>query len=126
MYKYDDKEKKWDVPGHLISCVDTFNVLLRPHFYSTEFGGQNVKLNLKRFGSNILATSEMKDPFSYNGLLENVTDSILAVTTKNGIHMADMRGLGGPSYIIEQQRKILEIITGLVDQYRADAKELHR
>ncbi|KAF6157158.1 hypothetical protein GIB67_041619 [Kingdonia uniflora] len=26
MYKYDDKEKKWDVPGHLISCVDTFNV----------------------------------------------------------------------------------------------------
>ncbi|KAJ6868031.1 hypothetical protein NC651_033162 [Populus alba x Populus x berolinensis] len=44
------------------------------------------KLVLERFGSNIIFSNGLGDPFSNGGVLENISDSIVAVNTVEGAY----------------------------------------
>ncbi|KAK8942817.1 hypothetical protein KSP39_PZI009564 [Platanthera zijinensis] len=48
-------------------CKALFNVVPRPHWITTEYGGRNIKEVLKDFGSNIIFSNGLRDPYSSGG-----------------------------------------------------------
>ncbi|KAK6135600.1 hypothetical protein DH2020_030648 [Rehmannia glutinosa] len=45
-------------------CMKNYGVRPRQHWITTEFGGKNIEQVLKRFGSNIIFSSGLQDPWS--------------------------------------------------------------
>ncbi|ANM62204.1 alpha/beta-Hydrolases superfamily protein [Arabidopsis thaliana] len=48
-------------------CMTRYGVKPRPHWITTEFGGMRIETVLKRFGSNIIFSNGMQDPWSRGG-----------------------------------------------------------
>ncbi|CAN0922953.1 Lysosomal Pro-X carboxypeptidase [Linum grandiflorum] len=48
-------------------CQAVYGVPPRPHWVTTFYGGHSIKLVLKRFGSNIIFSNGLKDPYSSGG-----------------------------------------------------------
>ncbi|KAK8943029.1 hypothetical protein KSP39_PZI009502 [Platanthera zijinensis] len=46
---------------------------------------QNIKEVLKDFGSNVIFSNGLRDPYSSGGVLQNISSTIVAVTTTKGI-----------------------------------------
>ncbi|KAL8170907.1 hypothetical protein V2J09_022711 [Rumex salicifolius] len=74
----------FNMSEYMTYCNSTYDVLPRPHWMTTYFGGQNIKLILKRFGSNIIFSNGLRDPYSSAGVLEDISDTIVAIKTKKG------------------------------------------
>ncbi|PKU64396.1 lysosomal Pro-X carboxypeptidase [Dendrobium catenatum] len=103
-------------------CKKTYGVRPRPHWITTEYGGHNIKQVLSRFGSNIIFSNGMKDPWSRGGVLENLSSSIVALVTAKGAHHVDFRSATeeDPTWLIEQRTLEVEIIRSWIDKYRED------
>ncbi|KAJ7571635.1 hypothetical protein O6H91_01G170100 [Diphasiastrum complanatum] len=54
----------WDLQAYEHDCFSTYNVSARPHWIVTEFGGRDIKAVLKDFGSNIVFSNGLQDPWS--------------------------------------------------------------
>lgn len=106
-------------------CMEKFGVRPRPHWITTEFGGYRIKQVLKRYGSNIIFSNGMRDPWSRGGVLQNISSSIIALVTEKGAHHLDLRSATkeDPEWLVEQRNKEIEIIQSWIDQYHADLKE---
>jgi len=91
---------------------------------------QKIDKVLKRFGSNIIFSNGMRDPWSRGGVLKNISSSIIALVTEKGeqegAHHLDLRSAtkGDPDWVIEQRRQEVEIIQGWIDQYHQDMAEI--
>ncbi|KAK3205849.1 hypothetical protein Dsin_019895 [Dipteronia sinensis] len=107
-------------------CNTLYGVPPRPHWVTTYYGGHNIKLILRRFGSNIIFSNGLKDPYSSGGVLENISDSVVAVNTVNGSHCLDILGknYGDPDWLVKQRETEVGIIEGWITKYYADLKEL--
>nr|CAB3468562.1 unnamed protein product [Digitaria exilis] len=107
-------------------CLQSWGVRPRPHWITTEYGGYKIDKVLKRFGSNIIFSNGMRDPWSRGGVLKNISSSIIALVTEKGAHHLDFRSAvkGDPDWVIEQRRQEIEIIQGWIDQYHQDAAEV--
>nr|GMC62647.1 lysosomal Pro-X carboxypeptidase-like [Ipomoea batatas]GMD25464.1 lysosomal Pro-X carboxypeptidase-like [Ipomoea batatas] len=110
------------------ACIDTFGVPPRPHWVTTYYGGHDMKLVLRNFGSNIIFSNGLRDPYSIAGILENISDTILAVYTQNGSHCLDLNGKRAtdPNWLTEQRNKEIEIIQGWITKYYADLQTLKK
>ncbi|KAH7850615.1 hypothetical protein Vadar_000467 [Vaccinium darrowii] len=62
-------------------CKSVYGVPSRPNWVTTYYGGYDIKLVLRRFGSNIIFSNGLRDPYSSGGVLENLSDTLLAVYT---------------------------------------------
>ncbi|KAK3205852.1 hypothetical protein Dsin_019898 [Dipteronia sinensis] len=87
-------------------CRAFYGVSPRPHWVTTYYGGHDIKLILQRFGSNIIFSNGLKDPYSSGGVLENISDSIVAVHTVNGKNILDKKKVRTSLH----QNKIGEVI----------------
>ncbi|RDX90540.1 Lysosomal Pro-X carboxypeptidase, partial [Mucuna pruriens] len=65
-------------------CKKLFGVSPRPHWVTTYYGGHNIKLVLQNFGSNIIFSNGLRDPYSSGGVLENISNTLVAIHTVNG------------------------------------------
>ncbi|XP_050224744.1 uncharacterized protein LOC126674339 isoform X2 [Mercurialis annua] len=88
----------------------------------TAFGWrwQSIKLILQRFGSNIIFSNGLKDPYSSGGVLENISDTILAVHTANGSHCLDIlvaNATTDPEWLLAQRKTEINIIRRWIDKY---------
>ncbi|KAF8403130.1 hypothetical protein HHK36_011227 [Tetracentron sinense] len=103
-------------------CMSLFGIPKRPHWLVTEFGGKDIKLILKRFGSNIIFSNGLRDPLSVGGVLENISDSIVAIKSTQGSHCLDMDLMSpnDPDWLVSQKKKILSVIKGWIKEYHAD------
>ncbi|XP_020103296.1 lysosomal Pro-X carboxypeptidase [Ananas comosus] len=112
-YSYKDAEDQ---------CVAKYGVRPRPHWITTEYGGNRIHQVLKRFGSNIIFSNGMRDPWSRGGVLKNISSSITALVTEKGAHHLDFRFATkeDPEWVKEQRRQEVEIIQSWIDQYRRD------
>ncbi|CAM8932778.1 unnamed protein product [Rhodiola kirilowii] len=70
-------------------CKESYGVSPRPHWATTYYGGHDIKLILQRFGSNIIFSNGLKDPYSSGGVLEDLSNSLVAITTDKGIYSAE-------------------------------------
>ncbi|XP_066372291.1 uncharacterized protein [Miscanthus floridulus] len=116
-FSYEDKSN---------TCFQSFGVRPRPHWITTEYGGYKIDKVLKRFGSNIIFSNGMRDPWSRGGVLKNISSSIVALVTEKGAHHLDLRSAtkDDPDWVIEQRRQEVEIIQGWIDQYHQDMAQL--
>lgn len=106
-------------------CMSKYGVKPRPHWITTEFGGKRIETVLKRFGSNIIFSNGLQDPWSRGGVLKNISSSIIALVTKKGAHHADLRAAtkGDPEWLKEQRRQEVVIIEKWISEYYRDLKE---
>ncbi|KAK4286391.1 hypothetical protein QN277_002952 [Acacia crassicarpa] len=117
----------FDLKSFVRNCKMTYGVAPRPHWVTTYYGGHDIKLVLQRFGSNIIFSNGLRDPYSSGGVLDNISDSIVAVSTVNGSHCLDiLRAVPSddPEWLVKQRKKEVEIIKGWISQYYADLDAL--
>ncbi|EYU30781.1 hypothetical protein MIMGU_mgv1a0254691mg, partial [Erythranthe guttata] len=83
-YDYDyASDEEW--------CLENYGVKPRPTWITTEFGGHGFKHALKNFGSNIIFSNGLLDPWSGGSVLEDISETIVALVTEKGAHHLDLR-----------------------------------
>ncbi|XP_010254366.1 PREDICTED: lysosomal Pro-X carboxypeptidase-like isoform X1 [Nelumbo nucifera] len=108
------------------TCKGLYDLRLMPEpfWITSQFGGQqqDVKLVLGRFGSNIIFSNGLRDPFSAGGVLESLSDSLVALPTAKGSHCLDIYAAlpNDPDWLIVQRRSELKIISQWIAQYHMD------
>ncbi|KAE8675817.1 Alpha/beta-Hydrolases superfamily protein isoform 2 [Hibiscus syriacus] len=105
-------------------CQMKYGVLPRQHWITTEFGGERLEKVLKRFGSNIIFSNGMQDPWSRGGVLRNISASIIALVTEQGAHHVDFRATtkDDPDWLLELRRQEVEIIQKWLQEYYLDLR----
>ncbi|KAL5199633.1 hypothetical protein ABZP36_020836 [Zizania latifolia] len=118
-FTYDEKSE---------DCFQSYGVRPRPHWITTEYGGNKIDQVLKRFGSNIIFSNGMRDPWSRGGVLKNISSSITALVTEKGAHHLDFRSANkdDPDWLVQQRRQEVEIIQGWIDQYNEDIAQMSK
>ncbi|THG06832.1 hypothetical protein TEA_001981 [Camellia sinensis var. sinensis] len=103
-------------------CVRSFGVPPRPHWVTTYYGGHDIKAVLQRFASNIIFSNGLRDPYSCAGVLQDISESVVAVYTVNGSHCLDIlpTNKSDPQWLTDQRNTEVKIIQGWIDQYYAD------
>ncbi|KAI8529067.1 hypothetical protein RHMOL_Rhmol12G0196800 [Rhododendron molle] len=87
---------------------------------------QDIKLVLRRFASNIIFSNGLRDPYSSGGVLENLSDTLLAIQTAKGSHCLDILTAAktDPQWLIDQRKVEVKIIEGWFETYYADLHSL--
>ncbi|KAK8990222.1 hypothetical protein V6N11_008928 [Hibiscus sabdariffa] len=114
----------FDLNGYIQYCMSLYGVPPRPHWVTSYYGGHDIKLILQRFGSNIIFSNGLQDPYSSGGVLENISESIIALHTVNGSHCLDIisKDETDPEWLVKQRETEVKIIKGWIAQYYADLK----
>ncbi|CAH2072127.1 unnamed protein product [Thlaspi arvense] len=108
-------------------CRSHYGVIPRPHWITTYFGFQDVKLILRRFGSNIIFSNGLSDPYSVGGVLEDVSDTVVAIKTVNGTHCQDisLKSKEDPEWLVMQRKREIQIIESWISTYQKDLRDLN-
>ncbi|TXG49395.1 hypothetical protein EZV62_025270 [Acer yangbiense] len=114
----------FDMKTYSDSCKQDFGVTPRPHWITTYYGGLNIREVLKRFGSNMIFSNGLHDPYSSGGVLENISNSIVALVTQQGSHCLDLMpaNQNDPEWLVRQRQRNeeVEIIRNWILQYYQD------
>ncbi|KAG8371236.1 hypothetical protein BUALT_Bualt13G0066700 [Buddleja alternifolia] len=118
----------FDLQQFIEDCKSSYGVPPRPHWVTTYYGGHDIKLILNRFGSNIIFSNGLRDPYSSAGVLEDLSESIVAITTHNGSHCLDLHPVRktDPEWLVMQRNIELTIIEGWITKYYADLHALKK
>ncbi|KAJ0980365.1 hypothetical protein J5N97_008620 [Dioscorea zingiberensis] len=81
----------FDYASYEDQCVQSYGVRPRPRWVTTEFGGHDIRTTLKKFGSNIIFSNGLLDPWSGGSVLHNISESIVALVNELGAHHIDLR-----------------------------------
>ncbi|KAL3749283.1 hypothetical protein ACJRO7_010396 [Eucalyptus globulus] len=102
-------------------CNSSYGVVPRPHWITTYYGGHDIERVLHRFGSNIIFSNGLRDPYSSGGILKNISDTIDAVYTQKGSHCLDILASeqADPNWLVRQRKREVEIIKGWITKYHA-------
>ncbi|CAN8301032.1 unnamed protein product [Cochlearia groenlandica] len=117
----------FNMTSFISGCESYYGITPRPHWIMTYFGIQDVKLILQRFGSNIIFSNGLSDPYSVGGVLENISDSVVAITTKSGSHCQDisLKRKEDPEWLVMQREKEIDIIDSWISTYQKDLRDLN-
>ncbi|KAH7429587.1 hypothetical protein KP509_09G057600 [Ceratopteris richardii] len=110
------------------SCLSAYGVRPRPHWITLQYGGPNLLTTLKRFGSNIVFSNGLLDPWSIGGVLTSLSDSIVALVTSKGAHHLDLRAAtdSDPGWLVEQRDEEKRHISRWLSTYYADYRSSRR
>ncbi|OVA14418.1 Peptidase S28 [Macleaya cordata] len=113
---------QWNYSDRATYCKSAFDIVPRPNWATTEFGGQEIKRVLKRFGSNIIFFNGLRDPWSGGGVLKSISKTIVAIVAKKGAHHVDLRfsDKDDPEWLRDVRRKEIKIIQKWINQYYHD------
>ncbi|KAJ7571673.1 hypothetical protein O6H91_01G171700 [Diphasiastrum complanatum] len=83
------------------------------------WGRQDIKAVLKDFGSNIVFSNGLQDPWSGGSVLEDISSSIIAIVTKEGAHHIDLRASTkeDPSWLVDQRESEINQIRHWLAQF---------
>ncbi|GAB2285427.1 hypothetical protein Dimus_019878 [Dionaea muscipula] len=109
------------------SCEETYGVSPRQHWITSYYGGHDIKSVLHRFGSNIIFSNGLKDPYSIAGVLEDISDSIVAIYTENGSHCMDilLAKEGDPDWLVSQRKQEVDTIHRWLETYYAELSHIN-
>ncbi|KAL5707218.1 lysosomal Pro-Xaa carboxypeptidase [Ranunculus cassubicifolius] len=110
---------EFDYASYKKQCFKDFGVNPRPRWITTEFGGHDLRTSLKMFGSNIIFSNGLLDPWSGGGVLQNVSESIVALVTSEGAHHIDLRAStdNDPDWLVEQRKTEIKLIHAWLRSY---------
>ncbi|KAL7615678.1 hypothetical protein Lser_V15G02408 [Lactuca serriola] len=109
----------YDLQEFINNCKKLYGVTPRAHWATTYYGGHDIRLVLSKFASNIIFSNGLRDPYSSAGVLEDISDSILAVKTTNGSHCLDILSSkeGDPEWLVKQRQEEVQIIKRWFGKY---------
>ncbi|CAI9104935.1 OLC1v1003727C2 [Oldenlandia corymbosa var. corymbosa] len=115
------REKPFDMEERSKQCKKYYGVVPRPHWVTTYYGGQDIKTVLRKFGSNIIFSNGLRDPWSRAGILEDLSDSLLAVYTAKGSHCLDLYPASDVNtpWLSKQRKKEVQIMEKWFADYYA-------
>ncbi|KAJ8769350.1 hypothetical protein K2173_002554 [Erythroxylum novogranatense] len=101
-------------------CWKKFKVDPRPRWITMQFGGHDIKTVLENFGSNIIFSNGLLDPWSGGSVLQNISESLVALITEEGAHHIDLRPStpDDPHWLLEQRATEIKLIEGWISEYR--------
>ncbi|XP_010493394.1 PREDICTED: lysosomal Pro-X carboxypeptidase isoform X1 [Camelina sativa] len=116
----------FNMTSYIEGCESNYGVPPRQHWITTYFGIQDVKLILRKFGSNIIFSNGLSDPYSVGGILEDISDTVVAITT-NGSHCQDitLKSKEDPEWLVRQREKEIKIIDSWISTYQKDLRDLN-
>ncbi|CAH9116668.1 unnamed protein product [Cuscuta epithymum] len=103
----------FDMDQQSKACNDYYGVPPRPHWVTTYYGGHDIKSVLRTFGSNIIFSNGLRDPYSTGGVLQSISDTLPTIYTHNGSHCLDLHGANTPSdpiWLTQQREREVNII----------------
>ncbi|KAG2408502.1 uncharacterized protein HKW66_Vig0033240 [Vigna angularis] len=105
-------------------CWNDFGVKPRPKWITTEFGGHDIHTTLKKFGSNIIFSNGLLDPWSGGSVLQNISESVVSLVTEEGAHHIDLRPStqNDPRWLVEQRETEIKLIEGWISDYHQKNK----
>ncbi|OMP01716.1 Peptidase S28 [Corchorus olitorius] len=114
----------FDYSAYQEECRRDYQVTPRPRWITTEFGGHDIEHVLKFFGSNIIFSNGLLDPWSGGGVLKNISETIVALVAEEGAHHTDLRPstTEDPDWLVEQRATEIKLIEGWLDSYRQKIK----
>ncbi|CAL5428765.1 unnamed protein product [Camellia sinensis] len=82
------------------------------------------KTALKMFGSNIIFSNGLLDPWSGGSVLEDVSETIVALVTEKGAHHLDLRAATAedPDWLVAQRATEIKLIQGWLNDYYLEKK----
>ncbi|KAH7561146.1 hypothetical protein JRO89_XS10G0179600 [Xanthoceras sorbifolium] len=82
---------------------------------------QDIKTVLKKFASNIIFSNGLRDPYSAGGVLQDISDSVVAIYTNEGAHGLDLgdSSPSDPDWLVAQKEKEIKIIQLWIAEYNA-------
>ncbi|XP_074318272.1 uncharacterized protein LOC141655072 [Silene latifolia] len=110
--------QQFNMDLYVKNCRDKYHIEAHPNWISTYYGGQDIKSSLKNFGSNIIFSNGLRDPLSRAGVLSDISDTIVALTTKQGSHCLDMNLAkdDDPNWLKELRSKEIRIMSQWIKQ----------
>eukprot|EP01018_Ginkgo_biloba_P013492 Gb_28512 [translate_table: standard] len=116
----------FNIKSYAKDCQSEYGVQPRPHWITTEFGGHDIKRALKRFGSNIIFSNGLRDPYGSGGVLESISKTIVAIVTNEGSHCEDLHFASedDPEWLKEQRSKEINIMKTWIKQYNHDLLQM--
>ncbi|KAF9675138.1 hypothetical protein SADUNF_Sadunf09G0000900 [Salix dunnii] len=117
--------KPFNITTFTENCKRLYGVPPRVHWVTSYYGGHNISLVLQRFGSSIIYSNGLRDPYSIGGVLRNISDTIVAVNAVNGSHCLDLRlanATHDPDWLVDQRNSEINIIQKWIDEYYHDAR----
>ncbi|KAG8651723.1 hypothetical protein MANES_06G016300v8 [Manihot esculenta] len=114
----------FNLSNYISNCQEAFGVTPRPHWITTEFGGRDIKSVLGNFGSNIIFSNGLRDPYSAGGVVEDISENIVAVNTERGSHCLDLYtpSVNDPDWLVAQRDKETKIIAQWITDYAKPKK----
>ncbi|OAY86114.1 lysosomal Pro-X carboxypeptidase-like isoform X1 [Ananas comosus] len=109
----------FDFAAYGDECVESYGVKPRPRWITTEFGGHDISKVLEKFGSNIIFSNGLLDPWSGGSVLQNISDSIIALVTPLGAHHIDLRPStnNDPDWLVKQRESEINLIQSWISDY---------
>ncbi|KAJ9559292.1 hypothetical protein OSB04_013906 [Centaurea solstitialis] len=109
----------FDLNEYSKECERVFGVTPRPYWVPIEFGGYDIKIVLDKFGSNIIFSNGLRDPYSSGGILQNISDTVVAIYTQEGHHCLDVSTpmATDPDWLVAQRETEIKIIEGWLSKY---------
>ncbi|KAI5078890.1 hypothetical protein GOP47_0006561 [Adiantum capillus-veneris] len=110
----------FDLQQYEAYCLEQYGVKPMPTWITQEFGGHSIKKVLENFGSNIVFSNGLLDPWSGGGVLQNISSTLVAVITEQGAHHLDLRSSteDDPQWLIEQRQVEIAHIKSWLSQYQ--------
>ncbi|TXG73737.1 hypothetical protein EZV62_002316 [Acer yangbiense] len=84
-------------------------------------GSEDIKSVLGKFASNILFSNGLRDPYSVGGVLQDISDTVVAVYTNEGAHGLDLSSFSpsDPHWLVAQRDKEIKIVQFWIAEYNA-------
>jgi len=79
-------ESKWNLTADKQNCKEQFGIELREEWPKEHWGGYELE-----FGSNIIFSNGLLDPWHSIGILNSLSESLVAITIPEAAHHLDLR-----------------------------------
>ncbi|KAJ0629966.1 putative lysosomal Pro-Xaa carboxypeptidase [Helianthus annuus] len=110
----------FDLAEYTKECKQVFGVTPRPYWIPIQFGGYGIKTVLENFASNIIFSNGLRDPYSSGGVMQNISDSVVAIYTEEGHHCLDLQTPNDtdPDWLKAQRNAEINMIEGWLSEYK--------
>jgi lysosomal Pro-X carboxypeptidase len=104
----------WDLQAFIKNCQNKWKVTPRPNWAIDYYGGRNIKA-----ASNIVFANGDLDPWMGGGIVESVSDSVIALIIENGAHHLDLRSASDqdPKSVVQARQTHVEHIKKWIDEF---------
>lgn len=101
------RPEPWNLTAYAEDCKKTYDVTIQPDLIQTMYGGKNITAH-----SNIIFSNGLLDPWHGGGVLQSLSDSLVALTISQGAHHLDLRAphSDDPEQVILAREKEITII----------------